>query len=424
MTSVKSETPSLPWRQRSARALRNPLYRRYFFAQMPLVVGSWIHSIAVGWLMWRLSASPWLLGLLAICDMGPTFLLGPVTGTISDRIRRRNLLILTQSTFIILVSALALLTLTNHVTPEIVMLFTLLLGIVTAFDSPSRQAFVAELVGLDDLRNAIALNSMLFNAARLIGPAVGGAIVATFGEGWCFALKGLAYVPMLIMLITLKGVPHLERARAPFFREMRSGFAFVRSHAHAGRILILVGICSFTSVPYFSFLPILANKMLKSDASIAGILMSITGVGAVCAAIILTVFDRITVLQVYPKWSAFLLGLAQIGIGFSTSTPVTAALALPMGFAILSQNLASNSLLQHFTPPAYRGRVMAMYSMMLLGTVPFGSLIVGAVGERLGMPVTFIAGGILCSATALLVAFLPKPPELDLPGPSVQPSAV
>ncbi|GLK82677.1 MFS transporter [Ancylobacter defluvii] len=410
MTFATPETPAIHWRQRAARALRNPLYRRYFLAQMPLVVGSWIHSIAIGWLMWRLSASPWLLGLLALCELGPTFLLGPIAGTVSDRLDRRRLLICTQAAFITLVSLLGFLTLTDRVTVETVMLLTLSIGIVTAFDSPTRQAFVAELVGLDDLRNAIALNSMLFNAARLIGPAVGGAIVASFGEGWCFALKALAYVPMLVMLVRLKGVAPIRRVREPFFTEMRRGFAFIRSRPTQARILVLVGICSFTSVPYFSFLPALANTMLNSDATVAGMLMSLTGIGAVIAAVLLTVFDRLSILRLYPGWSALLLGLTQIGIGLSTSLAVTAALALPMGFAILSQNLASNSLLQQFTPPAFRGRVMAMYAMMMLGTVPFGSLIVGGLGDRLGMPFTFIAGGIVCAVAALVILLLPEPP--------------
>lgn len=408
MTIPSTDTPSQHWRQRAARALRNPLYRRYFIAQIPLVIGSWIHSIALGWLMWRLSASPWLLGLLALCDLGPTFLLGPFTGTVSDRMDRRSLLVITQGCFILLVSVLALLTLSGYVTVGIVMVLTLMLGIVSSFDSPSRQALVAELVGLDDLRNAIALNSMLFNAARLIGPAVGGVIVASFGEGWCFVLKAIAYTPMLYMLITLKGVSPLRQERRSFFSEMRQGFAFVRSHPEAGRILILVGICSFTSVPYFSFLPALASQMLRSDASVAGMLMSITGIGAVAAAIALTLRDGLDSLRIWPVWSAFLLGLVQVGIGLSSYLYLTAALALPMGFAILSQNLASNTLLQQFTPPAFRGRVMAMYSMMLLGTVPLGSLVVGALGGWLGMPVTFVAGGLLCSAVALAIAFLPR----------------
>ncbi|MFK8253316.1 MFS transporter [Ancylobacter terrae] len=409
--TIAAQEPFPSWRHRAGRALRNPLYRRYFLAQMPLVVGSWIHSIAIGWLMWRLSASPWLLGLLALCDLGPTFFLGPLTGTVVDRLDRRRLLVLTQAAYVVLVSLLAFLTLADRASVETVLLLTLSLGVLAAFDSPARQAFVAELVGLDDLRNAIALNSMLFNAARLVGPAVGGAIVATFGEGWCFILKALAYLPMLVLLMRIRVPAAVRPVRESFLTEMRAGFAFVRGHPSAARILVLVGICSFTSVPYFSFLPVLADTMLKADASVAGMLMSITGVGSVIAAVTLTVFDRLSILRLYPAWSALLLGLTQTGIGLSTSLPVTAALALPMGFAILSQNLASNTLLQQFSPPAFRGRVMAMYAMMMLGTVPFGSLIVGAVGDRLGMPFAFIAGGIACSAGALALALLPRPPE-------------
>jgi MFS family permease len=419
--TVPSSDAIIPsWRQRAARALRNPNYRRYFLAQIPLVIGSWIHSIALGWLMWRLSASPWLLGILALCDLGPTFVLGPFTGTISDRMDRRRLLVVTQSCFIILVTLLAVLTLTGHIDEITVMLLTLALGIVSAFDSPSRQALVAELVGLDDLRNAIALNSMLFNAARLVGPAIGGTIVATFGEGWCFVLKALAYLPMLYVLTTFKGISVVPKLRSGFFSEMAQGFSFVRRHPEAGRILILVGICSFTSVPYFSFLPALASQMLKSDASVAGLLMSITGVGAVAAAITLTLRDSLSSLRIWPARSAFLLGLVQTGIGLSGQIYLTAALALPMGFAILSQNLASNTLLQHFTPSPFRGRVMAMYSMMLLGTVPLGSLVVGALGGWLGMPVTFVAGGVLCSAVAVAIALLP--PRLALAENLITPS--
>ncbi|MGQ9368285.1 MFS transporter [Azospirillum sp. ST 5-10] len=421
MTVATPEPAPARWRQRAARALRNPLYRRYFLAQTPLVVGSWIHSLAIGWLMWRLSASPWLLGLLALCDLGPTFVLGPVAGTVCDRMDRRRLLVVTQTAFVVLVAVLAGLTLSGRVTVAVVLGMTLAIGVVTAFDSPARQAFVAELVGLDDLRNAIALNSMLFNAARLVGPAVGGAIVATFGEGWCFVLKALAYLPMLRVLATLRGVP-LE-ARAPgggFLTEMRRGLAFVRGDAAATRILFLVGVCSFTSVPYFSFLPALTNQMLHADAGVAGMLMSITGVGAVAAAVALTLFDNLAVLRLYPVWSSLLLGLVQVGIGASDDLALTAVLALPMGFAILSQNLASNTLLQHFAPPAFRGRVMAMYSMMMLGTVPLGSVVVGALGDWLGMPFTFIAGGLLCAASALAVRSLPAHPE-SVPATSDRP---
>ena len=401
----------MTWWQRSARALRHPQYRRYFLAQVPLVIGSWIHSIALGWLMWQLSASPWLLGILAVCDLGPTFLLGPITGTIIDRSDPRRVLLITQACFIILVTLLAILTLTGMVTIPIMIVLTLLLGINAAFDSPARQALVGELVPAEDLRNAIALNSMLFNVARLIGPAVGGAIVALFGEGWCFVLKALAYLPALYVMATLTLPPRVAALRDSFFVQMREGFAFVRRHDEAGRILLLVGTCSFISVPYFSFLPALADEMLRADASAAGLLMSITGIGAVAAAITLTLHDDLRPMRIWPIWSSVLLGLAQIGIGLSGLFWLTALLALPMGFAILSQNLASNTLLQHFAPSGFRGRIMAMYSMMMLGTVPLGSLVAGAIGDRFGMPVTFIGGGALCVLVALLLAFTRQPPR-------------
>lgn len=247
------------WWARASRALRHPNYQRYLLAQIPLLVGTWIHSIALGWLMWRLSGSPWMLGLLAVCDLGPTFLLSPIAHTIIDRMNLRKLLIVLQASFVILVSILIVATLTNTITIELLVVVTLGIGIVAAFDNPARQVFVAELVGAKDLRNAIALNSMLFNLARLIGPAIGGTVVALFGEGWCFLLKALAYLPMLIALIRMQAPPRHKGANGNFLADMLEGFVVVRAHHEAGR---LVGICSFASVPYFYFLPALVRDML------------------------------------------------------------------------------------------------------------------------------------------------------------------
>lgn len=392
---------------RISRALRNPDYKRYFLAQIPLLIGTWIHSIAMGWLMWRLSGSPWMLGVLAVCDMGPTFLLSPVAGTIIDRMNLRKLLILLQAGYVVLVTILTIATLTGTVTVHLLVVTTLGLGILAAFDNPARQVFVAELVGIDDLRNAIVLNSMLFNMARLIGPAVGGAVVAMAGEGWCFVLKGLAYLPMIFVLSRIRPPQRIPVARKSFFGDMSEGFAFVRARPEIGRLLVLVATCSFCSVPYFYFLPVLVRDMLGRDADAAGILMSLTGLGAMLAVLALTVRDRIEQLNVFPAWSTVALGLVLIGMGFSGLYWVTALLALPLGLSILSQNLSSNTLLQHFAPPALRGRIMAMYSMMLLGIVPLGSLIVGATGDWLGMPGTFIAGGALCSTVGIVLALRP-----------------
>ncbi|WP_052726529.1 MFS transporter [Devosia epidermidihirudinis] len=392
------------WWERASRALRHPNYQRYFMAQVPLLVGTWIHSIALGWLMWRLSGSPWMLGVLAVCDLGPTFLLSPFVGTVIDRTDLRKLLIAIQAGFVLLVGILIVATLTDTITIPLLIGITLGIGILAAFDNPARQVFVAELVGPDDLRNAIALNTMLFNLARLIGPAIGGAVVATAGEGWCFVLKAIAYLPMLFVLIRMRPPQRIALERQSFFKEMLEGFAFVRHHPEMGRLLILVATCSFCSVPYFYFLPALVRDMLGQDADAAGLLMSLTGLGAILAAIMLTVRDRLDQLRVFPAWSALALGLVLIGMGFSGTYWITALLALPLGFSILSQNLSSNTMLQHFAPSGLRGRIMAMYSMMLLGTVPLGSLLAGALGASFGMPVTFIAGGALCSAVGIALA--------------------
>ncbi len=272
-----------------------------------------------------------------------------------------------------LVSLLGFLTLTDGVTVETVMSAHAVARHPVAFDSPARQAFVAELVGLDDLRNAIALNSMLFNVARLIGPAVGGAIVACFGEGWCFVLKALAYVPT-------SGHAHQTEGRCARSARGLAG-TFLRPNAprlclhpqptrlgpaspRSGRHLHASPAC-----PYFSFLPRRwRNTMLGSDATVAGMLMSLTGIGAVIAAILLTVFDRLSILRLYPGWSALLLGLTQIGIGLLDQPSAHGAAGLADGFCHpVAESQASNSLLQQFTPSAFRGRVMAMYAMMMLG---------------------------------------------------------
>jgi len=393
---------------RASRALRHPEYRRFFLAQVPLLIGTWIHSIALGWLMWRLSNSPWMLGVLAVCELGPTLLLSPFTGTIIDRVNLRLLLLSLQAGYVALVGVLIVFTFNEAISTELLVVITLGLGVLAAFDNPARQVFVAELVGLDDLRNAIALNSMLFNLARLIGPAIGGTVVALAGESWCFVIKALTYLPMLFVLFRMR--PPLRPRGTPqsFFADTVEGFTFVHRHPHMGRLLILVAACSFCSVPYFYFLPALVRDMLGQNADAAGLLMSLTGLGAMVAGLTLTVRDRVEQLEIFPAWSSVALGLVLIGMGFSGVYWVTAVLALPLGLAILSQNLASNTLLQHFAPPALRGRIMAMYAMVLLGVVPLGSLITGLAGDWLGMPVTFIAGGALCAATGLAFAWAPR----------------
>jgi len=395
----------LPRWRTAFRALADPSYRRYFIAQIPMVVGSWIHTIALGWLMWDLSGSAWMLGMLAICEYGPSLVLAPLAGTLIDRMSRPRLLLTLLACEFAIVSLLAGLTLAGMITVPIMVVLATAIGVLAAFEIPTRQALVAEIVGPEALPSAIALNSLLFNSARLVGPAVGGFTAAWAGEGWCFVLKALSFLPPAWVVATMQlGSPE-PVSRGAFLPDLRAGLDFVRRAPEAARLLVLVGAASFFSVPYFSFLPALAGEMLGHGAALAGTLMSISGAGAVAAGLLLAFDARGRLLRVLPVWAAVGLGLAILAIGLSHQLWLTALLALPTGFAILAQNLSSNTRLQQLAPRGYRGRVMSLYTMMMLGTVPIGALLAGALADHIGMARVFVLCGALCTLTALGVAW-------------------
>lgn len=390
----------------AASALRHPNYRRFFGGQLLSVIGSWVHTIALGWLIWRLGvSSPIMLGLLAFCSQGPILLFGLFTGVIVDRCDRRRLVLATQIGLTLLVSLLSVLTLTHRITGEIAIFIALGLGLISAFDLPGRQSLVVDLVEYNDLGNALALNSVIFNGARLIGPALGGVLVDTVGEGWCFAFIAASYVPLILFLSTMR-IPQRPPATqgGSLRREMGEGLSFLRQDPDALRILLLVGLCSLTSVPYFSFLPMLADTVLKGGPAGSGILMSITGVGALTAALRLAWSSDIGKMRPWPMWAALMLGVSQVCLGLSHLFWLSALIAAPIGYAILTQNLSSNSLLQHRVPDALRGRLMSFYSMMLIGTVPIGAMICGGMAELLGLPLTMVIGGLACLAGVAAVA--------------------
>lgn len=362
------------------------------------MIGNWIHTFALGWLIWRLGGSPWLLGMLAFCSQAPILIFGLFTGAIVDRCDRRRLVLITHS----LVSLLALLTLSERITGEIAIVIALGLGLISAFDLPGRQALVIDLIERDDLSNALALNSVIFNGARLIGTALGGALVGWVGEGWCFALIALAYLPLIVFLIRMQ-VPQRPPTQrtSGLYTEIGEGLKYLHNDPDATRILLLVGLRSLTSVPYFSFLPMLSDTVLHGGPAGAGILMSITGVGALAAAVRLALVDHLPALKPWPLRASLMLGAAQIALGFSQQFWLSALIAAPIGYAILTQNLSSNSLLQQKVPDALRGRLTSFYSMMLIGTVPIGAVLCGVMAGHLGLPLTTILGGSACVAGTL-----------------------
>ncbi len=406
MTTARiSLTPKKGFRSIGS-ALQHPNYRRFFSGQFLSVIGNWVQTIALGWLVWRLGlSSPFLLGLLAFCSQGPILFFGLFTGVIVDRCDRRHLLIATQSGQTILMILLAFLTFQHNISGNIAIFIALGLGLISAFDLPARQSLVVDLVAYEDLNNALALNSVIFNGARLIGPALGGLLVEQIGEGWCFALIALSYIPLIIFLSTMRIPPRtIAMRKDSFWHEMHEGVRFLRQDNDALRILLLVGLCSLTSVPYFSFLPMLADKVLHDGAGGAGMLMSITGIGALIAAFRLAWKSNIAAMSPWPLWASLMLAAAQIALGFSRHFWLSGLIAAVIGYAILTQNLASNSLLQHRVPDALRGRLMSFYSMMLIGTVPVGAIICGVVADAIGLPLTLIIGGVLCLIGSIVLA--------------------
>jgi len=344
-----------------------------------------------------------LLGLVGFSGQIPVFLIAPLGGLFADRHSRRHIVIATQTASMSLAFILAALTLLGHVRVWEVMLLASLLGVVNAFDIPARQAFIIEMVVPEDLINAIALNSAMFNGARILGPAIAGITVAAIGEGWCFFSNGVSYIAVIVGLLLMIVTPR-ERSgrRASGLESVLEGFRFV---AHTGPIralLLLLGLVSVTGMPYAVLMPIFADKVLHSDARGLGLLMGSTGVGALAATLVMARRREVRGLGRWIMYASTGFGSSLILFSLSRSLPLSIALLLPAGFCMLIQMASSNTLIQTMVPDDLRGRVMSVYSMMFMGMAPFGALLAGAIAHRLGAPPTVALGGAACIAGSLV----------------------
>jgi MFS family permease len=385
------------------RALQYRNFQLFFAGQSISLIGTWMQNVAQAWLVYRITGSSVLLGAIGFSSQIPIFLLSPAGGIVADRYRRHRVVIATQSASMLLAFALAVLTLTGKV--QIWHLFTLsaLLGVVNAFDIPARQSFIVEMVGKTDLMNAIALNSSMFNGSRIVGPAVAGILVASIGEGWCFFVNAVSYIAVLIGLF-LMNVERHEEVRQPGspLSHVVEGFRFVIKNPPVHVLLMLLGIVSLTGMPYAVLMPIFADRILHGGAATLGWLMGASGVGALAAALILASRQNLDGLGRWVAVSAlgFSVGLAIFS--FSRTFWLSSGILALMGFALMIQMGSSNTLIQSMVPDRLRGRVMAVYSMMLMGMAPIGSLLAGAAADRIGAPLTVAAGGAVCAIAASL----------------------
>jgi len=365
-----------------------------------------MQQIAQSWLVYRLTRSSALLGFVSFAGQIPVFVLAAVGGAAADRLDRHRIIVWTQALSMALAFVLAALTLSGVVRVWHVFVLAALLGVVNAFDIPARQAFVVDMVGREDLMNAIALNSSMVNGARVVGPAIAGAVVAAVGEGWCFLLNGLSYIAVIVGLLLMR-LPHAHRAMAAgrsAVADIIEGFRFSGETAPIRALLLLLGVVSLTAMPYAVLMPVFADDILHGGATGLGLLMGASGIGAVAGALSLAARRGFHGLGRWVAAATFSFGIALLLFALSKTFWLSAALLVPVGAAMMVQMAASNTLIQAMVPDALRGRVMAVYSMMFMGMAPFGAVFAGSVAERIGAAQTVAVGGLVCIAAATVFA--------------------
>ena len=378
------------------RAFRHRNYQLFFSGQLVSLTGTWMQSVAESWLVFRLTGSAALLGVTSFATLAPVFFFSTFGGIVADRYDRRRILIATQSISMALPLTLAALTLSGHVRVWHVFALATCLGIVNAFDIPARQSFIVEMVGREDLSNAIALNSSMVNGARVVGPAIAGLLVAAVGEGWCFLINGVSYLAVIAGLAMMTPTPRRTHASRSAWRDTVDGFTFVARTAPIHSLLILLGVMSFAGMPYSVLMPVFAESILHGGATGLGLLMAASGLGALGGALALVSRQGVRGLGRWVWLSSAGFGAALIAFSFSRSFWLSALLLIPVGGAMMVEMASSNTLIQAMVPDHLRGRVMALYSMMFMGMAPFGALWAGWVAEHYGAPITVAIGGVVC----------------------------
>jgi MFS family permease len=387
-----------PKSTRLTRALRHRNYRLFFGGQSLSLLGTWITRVATSWLVYRLTGSELLLGVVGFCGQIPTMLLAPFAGVLVDRWNRHRLLVATQVFSMLQSAALAGLTLDHLITVRWVLVLQVTQGVINAFDTPARQAFVVEMVeDRADLPNAIALNSSMVNGSRILGPSIGGALIAAFGEGVCFSVDAVSYVFVIGSLLLMRVPPPDGRqVKARVLEELRSGFDYVRESVPIRTALIVLAIVSTTAMPYTVLMPAFVTDVLHGGPNTLGVLMTASGVGALAGGLYLAARQTVVGLGRVITSSTLLFGASLIGFAFARALWLALVLLPLVGAGFMVQMAATNTVLQTLVEDRLRGRVMAFYTMAFFGTAPIGSLLAGVAAERIGSPWTIAICGMVC----------------------------
>jgi MFS family permease len=384
------------------RALKHRNFRLFFSGQSISLMGTWMTRLATSWLVYRLTGSAFLLGVVGFAGQIPTFLLAPLAGVWVDRLNRRNVLLVTQFFAMLQSLALAALTLTHRINIHEIIALSAFQGLINAFDMPGRQTFLVEMVeDKEDLGNAIALNSSMVNLARLVGPSLAGAVIAISGEGYCFLIDGLSYLAVILSLALMRvHAAAIKRSAESMLVQFKEGWKYVSTSAPIRTILLLFAVVSLMGWPFTVLMPIFAGKILHGGPHTLGFLMGAVGVGALVSALSLAVRKTVLGLGKMIPVSTAAFGVGLIGFGLSHYFWLSLVLMLVCGFGMMQQMAASNTIIQTIVEDSKRGRVMSFYTVAFVGMAPFGSLLAGALAHAIGAPYTVMFSGVCCIAGA------------------------
>ncbi|HZL77143.1 MAG TPA: MFS transporter [Bacteroidales bacterium] len=394
------------------RSLEHRNYRLFFAGQSISLIGTWMQRIALPWLVYHMTGSAFLLGLVGFAGQIPTFLLSPVAGVVVDRFSRYKVLLITQILSLIQASILAALALTGVIQIWHIVILSVIFGCINAFDTPSRHSFVIEMVEKkESLGNAIALNSLMFNGARLIGPSIAGVMLATTGEGVCFLINAISYLfvigSLLMMYIPKKEFPRKE---TKMLKELKEGFNYTFGFLPIKHIIILLAIINLMGSSYQVLMPVLVKEVLHGGSDTFGFLMAAAGFGALIGAAYLASRESVLRLGRIIPSAATVFGAGLVALAFTNIIPVTMGLMFIIGLGLMINTASCNTILQTITDDDMRGRVMSFYTMAIMGTAPFGSLLAGSLARLIGTQYTILIGGVSCIAVALV--FYKKLPRL------------
>jgi MFS family permease len=390
---------------RTFAALRHRNFRLYWFSQLISLTGTWMQAVAQGWLVLELTNQPFWLGVAGAAGTLPVLLFSLIGGVAADRLPKRSLLLATQSASAVLALALGLLVFAGQIRLWEVLAIALALGTANALDMPARQSFIIEMVDREDLLNAIALNSFTFNAARVLGPAVAGAIVAAAGTAACFLVNAASFVPVLVALAAMRGLAEAPRAAAgSVIQSLREGFAYAARERRFQGLIALVAAGSFFGFPCVTLLPAFARDVLHVDARGYGVLMAMTGVGATVSALALASRQRSGVGGPVVVGAGLGFGVAIVLFSQSRSFATAVPLLAIAGGGMVAQAAAANTLVQAMVPDALRGRVMSMFTMVMMGAMPLGNVLIGSLAGLIGMMAAVAVFGVaLCAAVGGIV---------------------